>query len=260
LEAKMRKVFGKPRSLTDFPFPYCPGCGHGIVHRLIGEAIDDLGIEGKTIGVTSVGCSVRNWKQFDSDMTMGLHGRGPAVATGLKRTAPESIIFTYQGDGDLAAIGTGEIIHAALRCERITVIYVNNAVFGATGGQQAPTTLLGQKTTSFPDGRVSRTGGYPLRMAELLASVSQEAYIARVSVHDVKHINRAAKAIRRAFEVQMQDEGFALVECLGMCPTQWKLGPLESVKWIEKNMIPFYPLGEFATPGGGARRALECGG
>jgi 2-oxoglutarate ferredoxin oxidoreductase subunit beta len=180
-------------------------------------------------------------------MTMGLHGRGPAVATGLKRTAPEAIIFTYQGDGDLAAIGTGEIVHAAARCERITVIYVNNAVFGATGGQQAPTTLLGQKTTSFPGGRDPRTGGYPLRMAEMLADVSPEAFIARVSIHDVKHINRAAKAIRRAFEVQIKDQGFSLVECLSMCPTQWKVTPLEALKWIQEKMIPFYPLGEFAT-------------
>jgi 2-oxoglutarate ferredoxin oxidoreductase subunit beta len=210
----------------------------------------DLAIVGRTIGVTSAGCSVRNWKQFACDMTMGLHGRGPAVATGLKRTAPECIVFTYQGDGDLAAIGTGEVVHAAARCERITVIYINNAVFGATGGQQAPTTLLGQKTTSFPGGREPRTGGYPLRMAEMLAGVSPEAYIGRVSIHDVKHINQAAKAIRRAFEVQMHDEGFALVECLSMCPTQWKVTPLQALKWIEEKMIPYYPLGEFATPKG----------
>jgi 2-oxoglutarate ferredoxin oxidoreductase subunit beta len=183
-------------------------------------------------------------------MTMGLHGRGPAVATGLKRTAPECIVFTYQGDGDLAAIGTGEIVHAAARCERITVIYVNNAVFGATGGQQAPTTLLGQKTTSFPGGRDPRTGGYPLRMAEMLADVSPEAYIVRVSIHDVKHIHQTSKAIRRAFEVQMRNEGFALVECLSMCPTQWKVPPVESLQWIAEKMIPYYPLGEFATPKG----------
>jgi 2-oxoglutarate ferredoxin oxidoreductase subunit beta len=183
-------------------------------------------------------------------MTMGLHGRGPAVATGLKRTAPECIVFTYQGDGDLAAIGTGEVVHAAARCERITVIYINNAIFGATGGQQAPTTLLGQKTTSFPGGREPRTGGYPLRMAEMLAGVSPEAYIVRVSIHDVRHINQAAKAIRRAFEIQMHDEGFALVECLSMCPTQWKVTPLQALKWIDEKMIPYYPLGEFVTPKG----------
>jgi len=244
----MKKAFERPRSLTDFPPPYCPGCGHGIVQRLVGEAMDRLGIAGRAIGISSVGCTVRNWKQFDCDMTQSLHGRGPAVATGLKRTAPQCIVFGYQGDGDMTAIGTGEIIHAALRCERITVIYVNNAVFGATGGQQAPTTLLRQKTTSFPDGRESRTSGYPLKMAELLAGISHEAYIARVSVHDVKHVHQAATAIRRAFEVQMRDEGFGLVECLAMCPTQWKMTPLESVKWLKENMIPYYPLGEFATP------------
>jgi 2-oxoglutarate ferredoxin oxidoreductase subunit beta len=243
----MKKVFGKPASLTDFPYPYCPGCGHGIVQRLIGEAMDSLGIVDRAIGVTSAGCSVRNWKQFACDMTMGLHGRGPAVGTGLKRTAPECIIFTYQGDGDLAAIGTGEIIHAAARCERITVIYVNNAVFGATGGQQAPTTLLGQKTTSFPEGRDPRTGGYPLRMAELLADVSPESYLVRVAVHDVKHIRLAAQAVRRSFEVQMKDEGFALVEILSMCPTQWKVPPPEAPKWIQEKMIPYYPLGTFGT-------------
>lgn len=246
----MKKVFGRPESLTDFPYPYCPGCGHGIVQRLVGEAMDDLGIVGRAIGVTSAGCSVRNWKQFACDMTMGLHGRGPAVATGLKRTVPEAVVFTYQGDGDLAAIGIGEIVHAAARCERITVIYVNNAVFGATGGQQAPTTLLGQKTTSFPGGRDPRTGGYPLRMAEMLSDVSPEAYIVRVSIHDVKHINQTAKAIRRAFEVQMRNEGFALVECLSMCPTQWKVPPVEALKWIAEKMVPYYPLGEFATPKG----------
>jgi 2-oxoglutarate ferredoxin oxidoreductase subunit beta len=243
----MKKIFGKPDSLTDFPYPYCPGCGHGIVQRLVGEAMDSLGIVDRTIGITSAGCSVRNWKQFACDMTMGLHGRGPAVATGLKRTAPECIIFTYQGDGDLAAIGTGEIIHAAARCERITVIYVNNGVFGATGGQQAPTTLLGQKTTSFPAGRDPRTGGYPLRMAEMLADVSPESYIVRVTVHDVKNILLAQKAIRQAFEVQMRSEGFALVEILSMCPTQWKVSPTEAPKWIQEKMIPYYPLGNFGT-------------
>lgn len=245
----MKKVFGRPDSLTEFPYPYCPGCGHGIVQRLVGEAMDDLGIVGKAIGVTSAGCSVRNWKQFDCDMSMGLHGRGPAVATGLKRTAPECIVFTYQGDGDLAAIGTAEIVHAAARCERITVIYVNNGVFGATGGQQAPTTLLGQKTTSFPGGRNPLTSGYPLHIAEMLAGVSPEAYIVRVSIHDVRHIHQAARAIRRAFQVQQNNEGFSLVECLSMCPTQWKVSPLEALKWIEEKMIPYYPLREFATVG-----------
>jgi 2-oxoglutarate ferredoxin oxidoreductase subunit beta len=243
----MEKIFGRPDSLTDFPYPYCPGCGHGIVQRLVGEAMDSLGLVGKAIGVTSAGCSVRNWKQFACDMTMGLHGRGPAVATGLKRTAPENIVFTYQGDGDMAAIGTGEIVHAAARCERMTVIYVNNAVFGATGGQQAPTTLLGQKTTSFPGGRDPRTGGYPLKMAEMLAGVSPESYIVRVSIHDGKHIAQAGKAIRRAFEIQTKDEGFSLVEILSMCPTQWKVSPVDGPTWIVEKMIPYYPMGNFGT-------------
>jgi 2-oxoglutarate/2-oxoacid ferredoxin oxidoreductase subunit beta len=212
--------------------------------------MDHLGIVDRVIGVTSAGCSVRSWKHFACDMTMGLHGRAPAVATGLKRTAPGTIVFTYQGDGDLAAIGTAEIIHAAARCERITVICVNNAVFGATGGQQSPTTILGQKTTSFPGGRNPRTGGYPLRMAELLADVSPEAYIARVSIHNAEQIIRAGQAIRRAFEVQMRDEGFALVEVLSMCPTHWKVDPVQALKWIEEKMIPYYPLGEMATPQG----------
>jgi 2-oxoglutarate/2-oxoacid ferredoxin oxidoreductase subunit beta len=250
LGKEMKKIFGRPEALTDFPYPYCTGCGHGIVQRLVGEAMDDLGIVGRAIGVTSAGCSVRNWKQFACDMTMGLHGRGPAVATGLKRSSPDNIIFTYQGDGDLAAIGTGEIVHAASRCERITTIYVNNAVFGATGGQQAPTTLLGQKTTSFPGGRDPRTGGYPLKMAEMLAGISPEAYIVRVSIHDVKHILQAGKAIRRAFEVQIQNQGFSLVEILSMCPTQWKVTPVQALQWIPEKMIPYYPLGEFAVPKG----------
>jgi len=243
----MKKIFGRPDSLTDFPYPYCPGCGHGIVQRLVGEAMDQLGIVGKAIGVTSAGCSVRNWKQFACDMTMGLHGRGPAAATGLKRTAPESIVFTYQGDGDMAAIGTAEIVHAASRCERITVIFVNNAVFGATGGQQAPTTLLGQKTTSFPGGRDPRTGGYPLKMSEMLSLISPESYIVRVSLHNVAHINQAGKAIRRAFEVQVKNEGFALVEILSMCPTQWKVDPVKALNWVKEKMIPYYPLGVFGT-------------
>ena len=254
----MKKIFQRPDALTDFPYPYCAGCGHGIVQRLVGEAMDALGIVGKAIGVTSAGCSVRNWKQFECDMTMGLHGRGPAVATGLKRTAPECIVFTYQGDGDLGAIGTGEIVHAASRSERITVIYVNNAVFGATGGQQAPTTLLGQKTTSFPGGRDPRTGGYPLRIAEMLADVSPEAYIVRVAIHDVRHIQEAGRAIRRAFQVQMKDEGFALVEILSMCPTQWKVSPVQALKWVEEKMIPCFPLGEFQVPGGESGEGKLC--
>jgi 2-oxoglutarate ferredoxin oxidoreductase subunit beta len=244
----LKTVFQIPDSMTDIPFPYCAGCSHGIIHRLIAEVMDALGIVGKAIGITSAGCSVRNWRQFQCDMVMALHGRGPAVATGLKRVRPEAVIFTYQGDGDLAAIGTGEIIHTASRCERITVIYVNNGVFGATGGQQAPTTLIGQKTTSYPSGRDPRFSGYPLKMAELLSMVSAEAYIVRTSVHDVKHILATKKAITAAFMTQIRDQGFSLVEVLSACPTNWKLDPTSCMKRIESEIIPSYPLGTFSRP------------
>lgn len=232
--------------MTDVPFPYCPGCSHGIIHRLVAEAMDELEIASKAIGITSAGCSVRNWRQFDIDMVMALHGRGPAVATGLKRSQPAAVLFTYQGDGDMAAIGIGEVIHAAGRCERITVIYVNNGVFGATGGQQAPTTLLGESTVSYPGGREARTSGYPLQMAELLAQVSPESYITRTSVHDIKHILKTKQAIKKAFEIQMQDLGFSLVEILSSCPTNWRLSPVECNQKIEEKIIPHYSLGVFS--------------
>jgi len=243
----LRNVFQRPGAMTDIPFPYCPGCSHGVVHRLVAEVMDELDITKRAIGVTSAGCSVRNWRQFDCDMVMALHGRGPAVATGLKRARPEVVIFTYQGDGDMAAIGTGEIIHAAARCERITVIYVNNGVFGATGGQQAPTTLIGQETTSYPSGRDPRISGYPLRMAELLSMVSPESYIARSSVHSVRHIMNTKKAIREAFLIQIQDRGFGLVEVLAACPTNWKLDPVSCMERIRSEVIPYYPLGTFSS-------------
>jgi 2-oxoglutarate ferredoxin oxidoreductase subunit beta len=243
----MKKVFKKPAAMTDLSFPYCPGCSHGLIHRLVAEVMDELDITKRTIGITSAGCSVRNWRQFDCDMVMALHGRGPAVATGLKRARPEAIIFTYQGDGDLAAIGTGEVIHAASRCERITVIYVNNGVFGATGGQQAPTTLIGQKTTSYPGGRDPSFSGYPLKVAEMLALVSPDSYIARMSIHDVKHIIETKKAIREAFQIQVEDRGFGIVEILATCPTQWKLDPVKSMERIVEKVIPYYPLGVFSS-------------
>ena len=239
-------VFQRPDAMTDIPFPYCPGCSHGIIHRLVAEVMDELDITKRTIGITSAGCSVRNWRQFDCDMVMALHGRGPAVATGLKRAQPEAVVFTYQGDGDMAAIGTGEVIHAATRCERITVIYVNNGVFGATGGQQAPTTLIGQGTTSYPSGRDPRISGYPLKMAELLSMVSQESFIARTSVHNVKHILKTKKALREAFLIQIEDQGFGLVEVLAACPTNWKLDPVNCMKRIESEVIPYYPLEIFS--------------
>jgi 2-oxoglutarate ferredoxin oxidoreductase subunit beta len=240
-------VAQRPEAMTDVPFPYCPGCSHGTIHRLVAEVMDELGITEQAVGITSAGCSVRNWRQFDCDMVMSLHGRGPAVATGLKRARPDLVVFTYQGDGDMAAIGTGEIIHAASRCERITVIYVNNGVFGATGGQQAPTTLVGEKTTSYPSGRDPKVSGYPLKMAELLAMVSPDSYIARVSVHDVKHAIRAKKAIREAFLIQMRGEGFGLVEILAACPTNWKMDPVRCMEKIASEFIDYYPLGTFST-------------
>lgn len=246
--SSLKTAFRIPDAMTDTPFPYCPGCSHGIIHRLAAEVMDELDVTKRAIGITSAGCSVRNWRQFDCDMVMALHGRGPAVATGLKRARPEAVVFTYQGDGDLAAIGTGEIIHAASRCERITVIYVNNGVFGATGGQQAPTTLIGQKTTSYPGGRDPSFSGYPLRMAELLAMVSPGSYIARTSVHDVKHILATKKAIRQAFLTQIQNKGFSLVEVLATCPTNWKLDPVRCMERIESAVIPYYPLGTFSSP------------
>jgi len=243
---KMKQIYGKPDAMTDVPFPYCPGCSHGTIHRLVAEVLDELNITQQAIGITSAGCSVRNWRQFDCDMVMALHGRGPAVATGLKRAQPDAVIFTYQGDGDMAAIGTAEIVHAASRCERITVIYVNNGVFGATGGQQAPTTLIGQLSTSYPAGRDPGTSGYPLKMAEMLAMVSPDSYIARVSVHNVKNILKAKKAIRKAFQVQIENKGFGLAEILATCPTNWRLGPSECMDKIESGVIPYYPLGEFS--------------
>jgi len=251
----MNIVSRKPDAMTDVPFPYCPGCSHGIIHRLVAEVLDELNITKKAIGITSAGCSVRNWRQFDCDMVMALHGRGPSVATGLKRARPEAVVFTYQGDGDMAAIGTGEIVHAASRCERITVIYVNNGVFGATGGQQAPTTLLGEVTTSYPSGRDPQTSGYPLKMAEMLSGVSPDSYIARVSVHDIKNILMAKKAIREAFLVQMEDRGFGLAEILATCPTNWRLDSVQCMERIEKEIIPHYPLGEFSSK---RKEAHQC--
>jgi len=242
----LKTVSTRPEAMTDIPFPYCPGCSHGTIHRLVAEVLDELNITNKAVGVTSAGCSVRNWRQFACDMVMALHGRGPAVATGFKRARPDTVVFTYQGDGDMAAIGTGEIVHAALRCERITVIYVNNGLFGATGGQQAPTTLLGQPTPSYPGGRDPKTSGYPIRMAEMLAMVSPESYISRVSVHDVKHIFKAKEAIRQAFRVQIENRGFGLAEILAACPTNWRLDPVKCMQKIESDIVPCYPLGVFS--------------
>ncbi|MCT4541908.1 MAG: thiamine pyrophosphate-dependent enzyme [Vallitalea sp.] len=239
----MNVVFKKPNALTETPFHYCPGCTHGIIHRLVAEAIDELGIIDKAIGVAPVGCSVFAYKYFNCDMQEAAHGRAPAVATGIKRVLPENIVFTYQGDGDLASIGAAEIVHAAARNENITVIFVNNAIYGMTGGQMAPTTLVGQVTTTSPYGRDPKVAGYPIKISEMLATLEGSSYIERVSCHDVKHIKQAKKAIKRAFENQINNKGFSLVEVLSTCPTNWGLSPVEALNWVKDNMIPVYPLG-----------------
>lgn len=241
----MAIVFKKPHALTDATFHYCPGCTHGIIHRLIAEAIDELGIEGDTIGVSPVGCTYNNYLYFNCDMVQAAHGRAPAVATGIKRVHPDKIVFTYQGDGDLAAIGTAEIIHAATRGEKITTIFVNNAIYGMTSGQMAPTTLVNQVTTTTPYGRKPELHGYPLKVCELLSTIDGAVFIERVAVNDIKNINNAKRAIKKAFQVQMANKGFSIVEVLSSCPTNWGLSPEEALKWIEKNMMPVYPLGNF---------------
>lgn len=239
----MAKVFEKPKALTDKPFHYCPGCTHGIIHALVAEAIDELNIREKTIGVAPVGCAVFAYEYFNCDMHEAAHGRAPAVATGIKRVLPDNVVFTYQGDGDLASIGTAEIVHAANRGEKITTIFVNNAIYGMTGGQMAPTSLLGQVTTTSPYGRNPNVEGNPIRVSEMLATLDGVAYIERVSLHDIRNINKARRAIKKAFEVQLAGKGFAMIEVLSTCPTNWGMTPVESLKWLEENMIPFYPLG-----------------
>ncbi len=241
----MKTVFQKPHALTGAPLHYCPGCTHGIVHRLVAEAIDELGIEGRTIGIAPVGCAVMAYDYFSCDMVEAAHGRAPAVATGLKRANPESVIFSYQGDGDLASIGTAEIVHAAARRENITVIFINNAIYGMTGGQMAPTSLPGQVTQTSPYGRDVKTAGYPVKVCELLSEVDGAAYLERVAVNSVKHVLAAKKAIRRAFQNQLDGLGFSLVEVLSSCPTNWGMTPQKALDWIESDMIPYYPLGVY---------------
>lgn len=244
----MKKVFGMPESMFLVPTHYCPGCGHGIIHRLLAEVIDELGIRERTAGVAPVGCSVLIYNYINCDMYEAAHGRAPAIATGCKRVHPDTIVFTYQGDGDLASIGTAEVVHAAARGENITVIFVNNSVYGMTGGQMAPTTLLGQKTTTSPNGRSSKKEGYPIKIAEMLATLNGTAYIARVSTHSPKEIRRAKKALKKAFKTQMKGLGFSLVEFLSQCPTNWRMSPSEAVKWVGEKMTAYYPLGEIKTP------------
>ena len=239
----MATVFQKPHALTDARFHYCPGCTHGIIHRLVAEAIDELGVEGNTVGVAPVGCAVLAYQYFNTDMVQAPHGRAPAVATGLKRVLPDRVIFTYQGDGDLAAIGTAETVHAATRGENITVIFVNNAIYGMTGGQMAPTTLPGQITQTTPYGRDTATAGHPIRVVEMLATLSGTAYAERVSVDSTKHILSAKKAITKAFQTQLDKKGFSIIEVLSTCPTNWGLSPLEAMDWLREHMMPYYPLG-----------------
>ena len=239
----MSVVFEKTSYLTDKPFHYCPGCNHGIIHRLVAEALEESGMGGNIVGVAPVGCSVFAYDYFNVDMLEAAHGRAPAVATGVKRAKPDSLVFTYQGDGDLASIGTAEIVHAAHRGEKIVTIFVNNAIYGMTGGQMAPTTLVGQKTTTSPYGRDKDHCGSPIRIAEMLATIEGSAYIERVAVNSPANIVRAKKAIKNAFECQLAGKGFSLVEVLSNCPTNWGLSPVESMKWLEENMIPYYPLG-----------------
>ncbi len=238
-------VFEKPKALTDAPFHYCPGCTHGIIHRLVAEAIDELGIEGKTVGVAPVGCAVMAYNYFACDMVEAAHGRAPAIATGLKRCMPENIIFTYQGDGDLASIGMAETVHSASRNENITIIFVNNAIYGMTGGQMAPTSLPGQVTQTSPYGRDVETAGYPVKVSEMLSTLDGPEYIERVAVNNVKNVKAAKKAIKKAFQNQIEGKGFSLIEVVSTCPTNWGMTPSNALKWLEENMLPYYPLGVY---------------
>ncbi len=237
----MEKIFTRPESLKETPFHYCPGCGHSVIHRLVTEAIDELGIQGRTIGVPPAGCAVLAYNYFDVDMAEAPHGRAAAVATGIKRIRPDCVVFTYQGDGDIAAIGTAETIHAANRGERVTAIFVNNAVYGMTGGQMAPTTVLGQETTTSPGGRLPLRDGNPLDLSQMLAVAEGSVYIERTSVASPKGIIKTKKAIKKAFECQMADKGFSLVEILSACPTNWKMNPQQAAEWVENEMSQIFP-------------------
>lgn len=244
----MAVVFQKTKGLTDKQTHYCPGCTHGVIHRLVAEVLEELNVLGDAIGVAPVGCSVLAYDYFNCDMQEASHGRAPAVATGIKRVHPDKVVFTYQGDGDLASIGTAEIVHVAHRGEKITTIFVNNAIYGMTGGQMAPTTLIGQKATTAPYGRDSATAGFPLRVAEMLATITGAAFVERVSVDTPANVRKAKKAIKKAFEIQIAGTGFGIVEVLSTCPTNWGMTPIDSLKWLQDNMIPYYPLGNLRTP------------
>lgn len=242
----MAIVYQKSKGLTDNPMHYCPGCTHGIVHKLVAESLEELGVIGKSVGLASVGCCVYAYNYFSCDMQQCAHGRAPAVATGIKRVHPENVVFTYQGDGDLASIGTAEIVHAAMRGEKITAIFINNAIYGMTGGQMAPTTLVGMKASTAPYGRQKEHAGSPIRMCELLSTLDGTAYAERVCVTDIAHLNQAKKAIKKAFELQIAGAGFTIVEVLATCATNWGMTPQNAIEWLKDNMIPYYPLGVYA--------------
>ncbi len=246
-QIKTGAVFDRPQSLEPVRMHYCPGCTHGIVHRLVGELIDEMGVLERAVGVAPVGCAVFAYDYFACDMIEAAHGRAPAVATGVKRVRPDLFVFTYQGDGDLASIGIGETIHAAARGENITVIFINNAVYGMTGGQMAPTTLLGMKTSTTPYGRDPKLAGNPLRVCELLAALQGPAYISRVAVSNPRRVREAKRALRKAFQAQEKELGFSLVEVLSTCPTRWGMPPQKALQWVEDNMVPYYPIQEFVV-------------
>ena len=239
----MAVVYQKSAGLTDKELHYCPGCNHGIIHKLVAESLAELGLLDSTIGVGPVGCSVFAYNYFPCDRLEAAHGRAPAVATGIKRTHPTQPVFTYQGDGDLASIGAAEIVHAAMRGEKFTTIFVNNAIYGMTGGQMAPTTLIGQKATTCQLGRTVEQAGMPIRMAEMLSTLDGLVYAERVCVTDIANLNKAKKAIKKAFQIQMEGKGFTFIEVLSTCPTNWGMTPLKSIEWLKENMIPYYPLG-----------------
>jgi 2-oxoglutarate ferredoxin oxidoreductase subunit beta len=244
----MGKTFSRPEALSDAHTHYCPGCTHGIAHRLVAEVIDELGIRNRTVGIAPVGCAVMAYNYFSCDFQEAAHGRAPAMATGMKRVRPDLMVFTYQGDGDLASIGMGEIIHAANRGEKFTTIFINNAIYGMTGGQMAPTTMPGQRATTAPTGRDVEKTGMPIRMCELLSSLATPGYIERQTLLKPKYINKAKKAIKRAFEYQEANKCFSFVELVSTCPTNWGMTPQDSLKWAEETLLPYYPLGEFKSP------------
>ena len=244
----MKKVFERTKGLTNIPMRYCPGCGHGVVHRLIGEVLEELGVREKTISIGPVGCSVFADEYFNCDGIQGAHGRGPAIATGIKRVKPECLVYSYQGDGDLASIGMAETIHSANRSENITIIFINNAIYGMTGGQMAPTTLLGMKATTCPSGRTVEANGYPFKMCELLSVLEGSVYLERTSVHAPANVIKTKKAIKKAFSYQLDGKGFSMVEILSQCPTDWAMTPLEAIERVKNEMVPYFPLGVYKSP------------